>query len=185
MPRVNGGSPGKPMSRRASASGDDHGPYSGSIGMSLMVEKLRLRSGARSIAGSSRSASQARRRAAHSPDRSVMPATLARGSRRRRISAAAGSSDRATGRTGAGGGDPSSPMWRRDGPPRPRAGGCDRRPGTWRARLASIARSMSISAGTARPPTSRTAPWRSRKRSITGRRTRRWRPGSARRAGRW
>src|SRR5436189_188271 len=32
MPRVNGGSPGMPISRSGSASGDDQGPYSPSIG---------------------------------------------------------------------------------------------------------------------------------------------------------
>ena len=42
MPRVNGGSPGKPIVASGSASGDDHGPYSRSIGMSLMVEKRAL-----------------------------------------------------------------------------------------------------------------------------------------------
>src|SRR6185369_16280038 len=55
------------------------GPYSRSTVVSPMVEKRSRRSAARSSAGASRSVSQARRRAAHSADRSVMAGTLARG----------------------------------------------------------------------------------------------------------
>src|SRR5688572_20032736 len=82
MPRVNGGSPGRPM-RASASSANDHGPYSPSMGMSLIVEKRVLRSGARPRAGSRRSASQAARRDATSDgfdvDRSVMEPTLAPG----------------------------------------------------------------------------------------------------------
>ena len=49
MPRVNGGSPGKPI-RASASSGSDQGPYSPSIGTSEIVEKRSLRSGARESA---------------------------------------------------------------------------------------------------------------------------------------
>src|SRR4029077_5698060 len=78
MPRVNGGSPGKPTVSRRSASGSDHGPYRRSMVASEIVEMRVRRSGARSSAGARRSVSQARRGAAQSADRSVMAATLAR-----------------------------------------------------------------------------------------------------------
>src|SRR6188508_1503271 len=75
MPRVNGGSPGSPI-RSSSSGAIDHGPYSRSMGMSLIVENDALRSGARFSAGSSRSRSQSRRW-------SVMRPTLAPGVDRR------------------------------------------------------------------------------------------------------
>ena len=182
MPRVNGGSPGKPTVSRRSASPSDHGPYRRSISVSEIVEMRVRRSGARSSEGARRSASQARRRAAHSADRSVMAATLARAGApvRRRAPRADG---------GPRGADSAPSVPARPSRLHRRAADAPRRRprstiGIWRVLLARTAMSQTMSAGTSRPPTTRTSPWRSRKRNISGLRTRRWRPGSGHRAGR-
>src|SRR3990172_287057 len=73
MPRVKGGSPGRPMSRAGSRSRHEPGPYSASISTPLMVLKRVRRSGARCRASAS---VRSRQRRSRSPQASVMAAAL-------------------------------------------------------------------------------------------------------------